>query len=179
MEGFVLNIPDAMEFLVEQVPDPSLGLPDDVFYYMSRLTPLVNVDLLIKDEKGRTLLAWRDDQFSGQGWHVPGGIVRVKEAMETRVRTVAETEIGVDVSFDKTPIAINEFIHNEREVRSHFVSILYRCFLPGSFVPANKGLNSCDKGFLMWHETCPDRLLKCHGVYIPLLMSAEESGKAA
>ena len=76
-----MNISDTIAFLVKEVPDPSKGLPDDVFYYISRTTPLVNVDLLIKDEKGRALLAWREDQFSGKGWHVPGGIVRDRKSV--------------------------------------------------------------------------------------------------
>ena len=62
-----MNITDAIALLDEQVPNPSMGLPDELFHYISRTTPLVNVDLLIKDENGRTLLSWRDDQYAGKG----------------------------------------------------------------------------------------------------------------
>ncbi|MBI4650514.1 NUDIX domain-containing protein [Candidatus Desantisbacteria bacterium] len=160
-----MNIADAVEVLVKQVPDPSMGLPDEVFYYISRTTPLVNVDLLIKDEKGRTLLSWRNDQYAGKGWHIPGGIVRFKETFETRIKKVAETEIGFGVSFDLVPIALNQLIQHDREIRSHFISILYKCFLPGSFIPQNKGLSREDKGYLMWHDFCPDNLIKYHEIY--------------
>lgn len=160
-----MNITDAIAVLDRGVPEPSKGLPDEVFYYISRTTPLVNVDLLIKDEQGRTLLAWRDDQYSGRGWHLPGGIVRFKESLETRVQKVAETEIGTEVEFDPVPIAVNQHIHHEREIRSHFVSILYKCFLSGTFVPDNKGLSAADAGYLMWHDLCPGDLLECHEVY--------------
>ena len=30
------------------VKNPKKGLPDDVFYFVGRLTPYINVDLLIK-----------------------------------------------------------------------------------------------------------------------------------
>lgn len=160
-----MNIAEAIAVLDKQVPNPSAGLPDEVFYYISRTTPLVNVDLLIKDEKGRTLLSWRNDQCCGQGWHVPGGIVRFRETLETRVKKAAETEIGVEVEFDRTPIALNECIHYEREVRSHFVSILYKCFLPSTFVPENKGLSRKSAGYLKWHESCPKNLIKFHEMY--------------
>ena len=53
------------------------------------LTPLVNVDLLIKDS-GRTLLTWRDDEFYGPGWHIPGGILGFKERALDRLAKVAE-----------------------------------------------------------------------------------------
>jgi colanic acid biosynthesis protein WcaH len=160
-----MSIADAIAFLDKHVPNPTNGLPDELFYYISRTTPLVNVDLLIKDENGRTLLSWRDDEYSGKGWHVPGGIIRFKETLEYRIRKVAETEIGADVAFDGTPIAINQHIHQEREIRSHFISVLYKCFLSGIFVLQNKGMNPGDKGYLKWHNSCPDNLLKCHEVY--------------
>ncbi|MEE9119634.1 MAG: NUDIX domain-containing protein [Calditrichia bacterium] len=160
-----MNISDAIAFLVKEVPNPSMGLPDDVFYYISRTTPLVNVELLIKDENGRTLLSWRNDQYSGKGWHVPGGIVRFKETLETRVQKVAETEIGTSVDFDPNPIIINQIIVNEYEIRSHFISILYKCSLSSAFVPENNGISIAEQGYLKWHDTCPDNLLKFHEIY--------------
>jgi len=160
-----MNIAEAIAVLDKQVSNPSEGLPDELFYYVSRITPLVNVDLLIKDEKGRTLLSWRNDQYCGQGWHVPGGIVRFKETLETRVKKVAEVEIGADISFDMTPMALNQTIYPGRETRSHFISILYKCFLASTFVPPNKGLSRSDKGYLMWHGSCPDNLIIVHKIY--------------
>lgn len=160
-----MNIADAIAVLEKQVPNPSAGLPDEVFFYISRITPLVNVDLLIKDENGRTLLSWRNDQYAGQGWHLPGGIVRFKETLETRVKKVAEAEMGVNISFGPIPIAVNQFVYPERDIRSHFISILYECSLPSTFVPQNKGLSIGDRGYLIWHDSCPDNLLACHEIY--------------
>lgn len=160
-----MNMNDAILVLEKAIPNPSAGLPDELFYYISRTTPLVNVDLLIKDETGRTLLAWRDDKYAGRGWHLPGGIVRFKETFETRLRKVAENEIGTELSFDTTPIALNQLIHNERNDRSHFISILYKCFLSGKFIPGNKGLSPDSPGFLMWHDSCPKNLLHVHEMY--------------
>ncbi len=159
-----MNINEAIEFLDKQVPNPSEGLPDEVFYYISRTTPLVNVDLLIKDEKGRTLLSWRDDQYTGKGWHVPGGIIRFKEKLETRIQKVAKNEIGAAVKFDPVPIAINQ-IMCRNNTRGHFISILYKCFLTNKFIPKNKNLTNKDPGYLKWHTTCPDNLLKFHEIY--------------
>jgi len=160
-----MNIEASIASLVEAVPKPSLGLPDSVFYYISRTTPLVNVDLLIKDENGRTLLSWRNDQYAGTGWHVPGGIVRFKERLETRVEKVAEAEIETAVQFDPTPIALHQIIHEEHEIRGHFVSLLYKCFVPGTFKPRNEGLSPEDAGYLVWHDRCPANLLHMQEVY--------------
>lgn len=160
-----MNIKNAIEFLNKKITNPEAGLRDEVFYFISRLTPLVNVDLLIKDENGRTLLAWRDDRYCGRGWHVPGGIVRFKETFEARLKKVAKSEIGIDIKFDPVPIAVNQLIHPGHDKRSHFISILFKCFLPSTFIPENKGLAPKDVGYLAWHDICPDNLIKFHKIY--------------
>jgi colanic acid biosynthesis protein WcaH len=127
---------------------------------------MVNVDLLIKDEKGRTLLAWRDDPYCGKGWHIPGGIIRFKETFEQRVQKVAQTEIGIDsIKFDSTPIDLNQIIIPHYQIRGHFISILYKCFLSGTFRPHNNGLRHDQPGFLSWHDGCPENLIPYHSIY--------------
>ena len=159
-----MNIADAIAVLDNHAPNPSAGLPDEVFYYISRTTPLVNVDLLIKDEKRRTLLSWRDDPNTGKGWHLPGGIIRFKETMRERLEKVAETEIGAKIMFEAKPLTVKEIILNHR-IRGHFISFLYKCHLSGAFIPANRDLKMTDSGYLMWHESCPDNLLRVHKIY--------------
>ena len=158
-------ITKAIGILQSKVSNPSEGLPDEIFYYISKTTPLLNVDLLIKHENEQTLLSWRNDQYTGSGWHVPGGIVRFKETMEDRIKKVAETEIGTLVDFDPTPIAINQIIHPERETRGHFISILFNCSISNDFILNNDELCNTDQGYLMWHDTCPNDLLNFHKIY--------------
>lgn len=159
------KLAEAIKTLVHAVPDPTAGLPDSVFYYISRTTPLVNVDLLIKDESGRTLLAWRNDPHAGTGWHIPGGIVRFKETIEERIRQVALREIGIAVDYERDAIAINEMIHRDRDLRGHFISLLYNCRLDSSFIPQNGELTPADAGYLQWHERCPENMIVYHDVY--------------
>lgn len=168
-----MNIKEAIELIDNEVQNPENGLPLDVFYYISRTTPLVNVDLLIKDEKGRVLLSWRDDEHSGKGWHIPGGIVRYKETLEERLQKVAINELGTEVKFNPTPLTSRQIIHPERKIRAHFISFLYDCHLDSSFEPDNKSLKEHDAGFLKWHNNCPKDLLKCHLPYKKLI----EEGK--
>lgn len=166
-----VHIADAIAAFDRIAPDPRSGLPDDVFYYISRTTPLINLDLLIKDEQGRTLLAWRNDRFCGTGWHVPGGIVRFKESFEERARKIAATEIGAILKIDMTPIAINEIMTpgSECDMRGHFISILLRSHLTGSFVPANLSVSADEPGYLKWHNECPDNLVRQQEIYRNLI----------
>lgn len=154
----------ALKILEDHASNPKQGLPDDLFLFISRKTPMINVDLLIKDEKGRFLLAWRKDKYSKAGWHVPGGIIRYKEKIEKRIKEVARLEIGAPVKFDKKPVAINQLILNQKE-RAHFISLLYNCFLGNDFKPQNKGLKPGDAGFLKWHSKPPANLIKVHDIY--------------
>jgi colanic acid biosynthesis protein WcaH len=48
-------------------PEPAAGLPEELFLLFSRFMPLVNVDLLVQDERRGTLLTWREDEFYGPG----------------------------------------------------------------------------------------------------------------
>ncbi|MEA3493986.1 MAG: NUDIX hydrolase [Candidatus Margulisiibacteriota bacterium] len=159
-----MSVNNAIKILDEKASDPSAGLPEELFLFISRKTPLVNVDLLIKDKKGRTLLSWRDDQYAGIGWHVPGGILRFKEDLERRILKVAKNEIGAIIKYDPAPIAINQVIC-EHDTRGHFISILYRCSLSSKYIPENKGLSTKDPGYLKWHDSCPENLVEVHEVY--------------
>jgi len=161
---YTMNIDQAINYLSKQAPNPSLGLPGKLFFFISRLTPMVNVDLLIKDEKGRTLLSWRDDEYAGVGWHLPGGIVRFKENLETRIIKVAKKEIGVDIKFNLNPIAVNQIIC-KHDTRGHFISLLYKCDLSSKFIPKNVGLKKETNGYLKWHSSCPKNLIKVHEIY--------------
>ena len=156
-----MDIFQATEFLRKQIKNPSVGLPDDIFSFVSQVTPLINVDLLIKDEQKRVLLSWRDGIYDGAGWNVPGGIVRFKETLEARILKVAETEVGAKLEFNPHPIAINQ-LFAQQNTRGHFISLLYKCFLSKNYELPNKGLSSNDVGFLKWHNKCSTALVDCN-----------------
>ena len=90
--------PGSIDALENLVVDSRQGLPEDLFLFVTRLTPMINVDLLIRDGEGRTLLTWRDDGYDySPGWHIPGGIIRYKECRGERVQAVAQKELGTSV----------------------------------------------------------------------------------
>jgi colanic acid biosynthesis protein WcaH len=159
-----MDILETIKLLESKIKNPEKGLPYDFFLFISRMTPLINVDLLIKDKRGRTLLAWRDDKFGNKGWHIPGGIVRYKEKLEHRIQEVAKNEIGVKVKYEKVPIAYNEIILKQK-TRGHSISFLFRCKVPENFIPLNKGIKPFHSGYLKWHNKCPKKLIKVHEIY--------------
>lgn len=152
--------------LKESIGNPRDGLPKEVFLLVSQLTPLLNVDLLIKNDQNETLLTWRDDEYYGPGWHVPGGIVRFKEHCAARIQAVANSELGTQVQADSTPLLMREVMAPHRDIRGHFISLLYRCQLlaaPSSRLEYCHGMPR--NGQWQWHHGCPDNLIPAHEMY--------------
>jgi colanic acid biosynthesis protein WcaH len=160
-----MDLRELISALEASLADPRGGLPEEVFLFVSRITPLVNVDLLIQDDRGRTLLTWRDDAPFGAGWHVPGGIIRYKEAAADRVRACAREELAADVSFDPAPICVTETILESRD-RGHAVSVLFRCRLTSPPDPAKEAVTTPPSaGQWRWHQGAPPDLIDVQSWY--------------
>ncbi len=160
-----MTIKKAVNELDKYILAPNKGLPQDIFYFVSRVTPLVNVDLLIRDNKGRTLLAWRNDKYCGTGWHIIGGIVRYQETLEERLQKTALQEAGKGLKLNLKPLTITQIFIPQRRNRSHFISFLYKAETTPDFILNNQGKKPGDIGFLKWHKKCPKNLLSCQEMY--------------
>lgn len=141
------------------------GLPEDIFLMFSRHIPIVNVDLFIIDEKNRILLSWRDDEFCGKGWHIPGGVIKVKETIDECIRRVSLRELGCEVAFDTSPTVVQHI--EEQETRGHFISLIFFCMLPEKYTLISKQYN--EVGYLEWHKKCPKNIINVHKKYIKLI----------
>ena len=169
-----MDLSDHIRGLDSFIPDARTGLPEEVFLFVSRLTPLVNVDLLIQDEAGRTLLTWRDDGLSPLGWHVPGGVIRYMEPAAERIRAVARGELHAEVDFDAAPLAINELIFPDQPVRGHFYSLLFRCRLRTPLEAARRyDPGSPKRDSWLWHATFPQNMIPAHEMYRPFFGDAQ------
>lgn len=155
--------------------NPENGLGTELFLMVSSMTPILNVDLFITDAQGRVLLSWRDDQHCGKGWHIPGGCVRFKEILDTRIHMTAITELGADVHYNPRPLLVRENIAMDdltvqvnRNERAHFISLLYDCKL----VNQSK-LADCDgqeiSGHLKWFDKVPENFIQIQHYYRPFL----------
>ena len=161
-----MEIKDYIAALETAVGDAKQGLAKDVFLFASRLTPMVNVELLIKNGQNKTLLTWREDEYYGPGWHLPGGVVRFKETVSARIQAVAAREIGASVKFGKDPLAMNEIMNSTRDTRGHFISFLYECSLMSSPDRSLEyKIGPIKNGQWAWHADCPENLIAVHEIY--------------
>ena len=166
---------DAVQVLRNAELDSSQGLTEELFWMISALVPIVNVDLLIVNEKGQLLLARRNDAFYEKSWHIPGGCLRYGENLNVRVQRTAIHELGCRVEFNPEPIAIRNVLRgeNERQIhpreRGHNVAILYRCQLPENYQIDNGDKIMTDDGYLQWFDALPDDFMKIQTVYDDIL----------
>jgi hypothetical protein len=161
---------DTLRNVLYRIPNPSNGLPADVFNFILKVTPVINVDLLVRDAANRVLFSWREDEW-GVGWHIPGGIIRFKELYEHRITAVARLELGTTVTAESMPCKILQLLD---EGRGHFLSLLFRCRLSGE--PGENGLvkmrvNQPRPTDLDWIEGIPDPLYPAHRGYSDWLRS--------
>jgi colanic acid biosynthesis protein WcaH len=160
-----MRLEDHIAAITDAVGDATRGLPEPVFRLVGRLTPVVNVDLLIRNDRGETLLTWRHDDLY-LGWHVPGGVVRFKERMAERVAEVARAELGATVSMRADPAAVHEIITNTRDARGHFVSFLFECALTSAPDDTLRYRGGSPKhGEWAWHAAYPADMIDSHAVY--------------
>lgn len=156
---------ESIQKIEDYVQDPKKGLPDSIFYLVGRLTPFINVDLLIQHPEHGVLLTWRDDLYSGSGWHIPGGIIRFREKMTDRVKEVARLELGASLQSIIGPIDVNEIIAPDQKDRSHFLSLLFSCELTEETYAMlyQKHLNYPKE--IAFFRGCPDDILHWHKIY--------------
>lgn len=146
--------------------DSRTGLPEELFLFVSELTPMINVDLLVCNDQNQTLLTWREDIFYGPGWHVPGGIIRFKEKAGHRIDQVAEIELGAEVEYEETPLRITEIMNPTRDVRGHFICLLYRCRLKTELSEKTQFVKKHpENGHWAWFSTCPEDLIYQQEMY--------------
>ena len=176
----ISKIDSAVTQLFDSHIEANKGLPENLFLLISSLVPIPNVDLLITNEKNQILLSWRDDEFYGKGWHIPGGCIRFGETMQQRIQKTALAEIGTKVIAEKEPIVVRDVIRPPREelrdknVRGHNLTVLYRCSLPQGFEINNKKIKESDNGYLKWFSKFPENMLSVHDVYKDVLIDLYE-----
>lgn len=163
------------ERMLRSIPtdiNPENGLGEELFLTVSSLVPIVNVDLLVFNEKGQFILTWRDDPYCGKGWHVPGGCIRFKENCADRIRKVAQKELGIqDIKFDQEPIKVFEIINREcRDIenqneRGHFITLVYKCYASRDFSLDRQPFKIGEVGYMQWFDQLPDNLLSIQSCY--------------
>jgi len=74
-----------------------MTLPEDVFLEVVRNSPLVSVDLVVRDRSGRVLLGRRTNQPARGSLFVPGGVIHKGETIAEALQRVYRAELGAEL----------------------------------------------------------------------------------
>ncbi len=75
-------------------------MEDSIFRTIVKNTPLVSIDLIIYDTKGRVLLGLRTNEPAKGIWFIPGGRINKNETFAEAFRRISKMETGVEMDPD-------------------------------------------------------------------------------
>ena len=70
-------------------------LDRESFLEVVRLTPLISIDLVVRDPRGCLLLGLRNNRPAKDCWFVPGGRICKDERLDEAFRRIAHEELGL------------------------------------------------------------------------------------
>lgn len=73
-----------------------MQLDDSAFAAVIAATPLVSIDLIVRNDHGEVLLGKRSNRPAMGYWFVPGGRIRKNERSRDALKRIAKGELGID-----------------------------------------------------------------------------------
>jgi len=109
-------------------------LPEKVFKSVVASTPLISIDLIIRNNQGKILLGKRTNRPAQGYWFVPGGRVLKDESLEFAFKRLLLAELGVDFLEEKA-LFIGTYQHFyddnlfDNTFSTHYVVLAYQMVL--------------------------------------------------
>ncbi|MGY8526171.1 GDP-mannose mannosyl hydrolase [Paracidovorax citrulli] len=116
----------------------SQALPLETFRTVVASTPLVSIDLLVRDADGRYLLGQRVNPPAQGSWFVPGGRIRKNETLEAAIARLQREELGTQAALAEAGFAgVYEHFYadnfaGEQGSSTHYVVLAWRFELRGA-----------------------------------------------
>ena len=98
-------------------------------------TPLVSIDLIIRNETNQVLLGKRVNRPAQNFWFVPGGRIRKNERVREAYARISDAELGVPLPFNEADfIGVYDHIYEDNfagknGINTHYVVLAYACQL--------------------------------------------------
>ena len=106
-------------------------LPHPDLARVVELTPLVSIDLVVRDPAGRMLVGLRSNRPAQGTWFVPGGRVGKNERLAAAYQRISRTELGVELTLEEArPLGVFEHFYDdnfagEPHFGTHYVVLAY------------------------------------------------------
>lgn len=98
-------------------------------------TPLVSIDLLVKNRKGEFLFGLRNNRPAQGHWFVPGGRIQKNESLDAAFSRLSKEELGVELELSAAKFkGVYEHFYKDsifgKSVSTHYVVLAYEFCLP-------------------------------------------------
>jgi colanic acid biosynthesis protein WcaH len=105
-------------------------LDKETFSTVIESTPLVSIDLVVKNKHGQALLGERLNKPAKGSWFVPGGRILKNESLSDAFKRLTLDELGQEFSIEKaTLLGPFDHFYNDNvfsdEFSTHYVAIAY------------------------------------------------------
>jgi colanic acid biosynthesis protein WcaH len=127
-----LKLPTELLWFISARMDASQSLSQNDFAHIVRFSPLVAIDLIIRDPEGNVLLGLRANEPAKGTYFVPGGVIRKNERIRDAFTRILHVETGLAVSFDEATLlgVFEHFYETNRfghpDYGTHYVVLAYQ-----------------------------------------------------
>ncbi|QCO20702.1 GDP-mannose mannosyl hydrolase [Acinetobacter cumulans] len=112
-----------------------MWLPDETFKSVIQHTPLISIDLIVRNEQGEVLLGKRVNAPAKGYWFVPGGRVRKNETLDDAFVRLVREELGIESGLTRADakfLGVFEHFYDDcvfgDDVSTHYVVLGYEIF---------------------------------------------------
>lgn len=118
-----------------------MWLPDQVFKTVIQSTPLISIDLVVRNEENQVLLGKRLNAPAKGFWFVPGGRVQKDENIDQAFIRLVNQELGINSSITKKDsnfLGIYEHFYEdnfyEEDFTTHYIVMGYEIKISQSLI---------------------------------------------
>ncbi|MFM5080749.1 GDP-mannose mannosyl hydrolase [Aeromonas veronii] len=115
-------------------------LPLDLFSEVIASTPLVSIDIVLRNSQGRYFLGLRNNPPAKGSWFVPGGRIFKNETISTAFTRICHSELGIIKTISSASlIGIFDHFYSDsfisENISTHYVAIGYEIDVQDDFLP--------------------------------------------
>lgn len=110
-----------------------MWLSDETFKSIIQHTPLISIDLIVRNEAGEVLLGKRVNAPAKGYWFVPGGRVRKNETLDDAFVRLVREELGIESGINRSDakfLGVFEHFYEDcvfdDEVGTHYIVLGYK-----------------------------------------------------
>jgi colanic acid biosynthesis protein WcaH len=126
------------------LPPPTF-LPREQWLEVVARAPLVSIDLVVRDARGRVLLGLRRNEPARDFWFVPGGVIRKNERLDDAFARITRNELGVALPRAEAKLlGVYEHLYDSNfaeapGIGTHYVVVALACNAPDALsLPAEQ-----------------------------------------